>query len=718
MPGPEPQLPNVAPQVGGTPQLNAQLPASATAAGVLAQGTSELAQSASQASDMFANHALQMAAIDNKTAADSAYGQFLQSANQYNLNFQDTNKGMAAATNLPQAMKDLETQRAALGQGLPSPAAQVQYQQDSRRTLAGMTDDLARYASSERKTYILGQNKAVTDILLNDSVAHPDHLDGNFSKIEDQLATQGALLGWSHEEFLDNVTKVKSANIMDVVQGMVDNGQGTQAAAFYAAHKDSMTGADSIHTAGFLQRTNEPGQIAGLVDGIVSKVAPNAIAGNTQPFAASQPWNAGATAIRANPAQVISQLVGGQVKVTSGARTAAQNAAAGGSATSEHLSGNAWDFVPPQGMSLTQAAANVEASLHREGIPYDQIEIDSANGHVHVGFGPKARNEMIDQNGKSLGVKGTPQQMADPLTQLQTNLPQMLKDTDAAVDAQWPGQDNAARKDQAEQRLLSQVQRVKTAQDAQYSQTADRLYTAMADPGVDSVDALQRAYPGAASDLAALPQGGPIYNQLLRGLKTNANQVTPDKLTIRSQLDGLAATDPNKFVQMGPQGIMAMDIPPSWQQHYIDLQNETAKKLQKGTVLNQGINRALSLAPVAQSLQQLGITKGSDDYNEFTGSMMGEIENFESVHGRKPNDKDLMTIGNQLLSQHQDTMELPGGLFGVTWKQQGGPSFHVPDESKATITQQFQDHLKAKGIDPYPPSAATIAEIYWRTHAR
>src|ERR1700727_2695326 len=133
---------------------------------------------------MFSNHAMQMAAIDNKTAADTAYGAFLQSANQYNIDYQDKNKGMAAVANLPQAMKDLEAQRAQLGQSLPSPMAQVQYEQDSRRTLAGMTDDLARFASTERKTYILGQNKAVTDTLLNDTVAHPDHLTDNFAKVD------------------------------------------------------------------------------------------------------------------------------------------------------------------------------------------------------------------------------------------------------------------------------------------------------------------------------------------------------------------------------------------------------------------------------------------------------------------------------------------------------------------------------------------------------
>lgn len=703
-------LPSVEPQVGATPTIHEELPAEATAAGVVGKGLDQLSQGVSKIADVFQQHAMQMAAIDNKTEADTAFGNNLQAANEYIGKWQQANTGMNAVTNLPQALRDLEAQRSQIGQNLSTPMAKVLYEQDSRRSLSYAESDLTRYANEERKKYILGQNAAVTNMVISDTVANPDHLQINQGKIQEQLATQASLVGWSKEELQDNYMKVNSGMLSDVIQSMADAGHGTQAQAFLDQHKGEMTGADQVRMSTYLKKTNEPGQIAGIVDGVVGRVAPNALGpGPTQPFSGTQPWHSGSEMIRANPQETISQMAGAPVTITSGARTPAENAAAHGSPTSEHLSGNAWDFVP-KGISLEQAATNTANSLHEQGIPFDQIEVDTHNGHVHVGFGPKNRNEIIDQNGHSLsgGPRGLPSQTGDPLERLQTNLPQMLRDVDAAVDRQWPGEDNAARKDMAEQRLLAQVQRVKTAQDAQYSQSYDKLVTAASDPSVDSISALQHAYPGANSDFQALP--APMQRSLIRDLNQNANQVTDVKLDIRNRLDGEVANDPMGFAGKGPQYITDLDIPPSWKQHYIDTQQRIIGKAHNQAQMNQNINHALGLAPIAQGLKAAGIDKDSDDYNEFTGAMMGEIEHFENVHGRRPNDKDLMNIGAGLLAKKNDTYGIP--FTGINWQSPGAVTFHVPDADKKLIIDRYQ---KSYGS---APNAATIAEIYWKTNAR
>lgn len=108
--------------------------------------------------------------------------------------------------------------------------------------------------------------------------------------------------------------------------------------------------------------------------------------------------------IRQNPAAAFSQVLGGPVQITSGYRDPAQNAATpGASPTSEHITNSAWDFKPPPGMSNQQAVQRLVAT----GMPYDQI-IDEGT-HVHVGFGPKMRREVLQQvPGGYRRIGGTP----------------------------------------------------------------------------------------------------------------------------------------------------------------------------------------------------------------------------------------------------------------------------------------------------------------------
>ena len=71
------------------------------------------------------------------------------------------------------------------------------------------------------------------------------------------------------------------------------------------------------------------------------------------------------------------------VQVTSGMRSAADNARVGGAANSYHLTDNARDFVPPEGVSMAQ----LEASLrNRLGAGYDVI---NEGDHVHIEPGPQ-----------------------------------------------------------------------------------------------------------------------------------------------------------------------------------------------------------------------------------------------------------------------------------------------------------------------------------------
>ena len=100
-------------------------------------------------------------------------------------------------------------------------------------------------------------------------------------------------------------------------------------------------------------------------------------------------------AVRAGPADWLEKQIGMGVDITGGARTAAHNAAVGGSRTSEHLSNAAWDFRV-NGLDNESAGLRLAKRLRASGVPFDQVEITPS--HVHIGFKPDGvgnRGEII-----------------------------------------------------------------------------------------------------------------------------------------------------------------------------------------------------------------------------------------------------------------------------------------------------------------------------------
>ncbi len=92
-----------------------------------------------------------------------------------------------------------------------------------------------------------------------------------------------------------------------------------------------------------------------------------------------------------DPSDYLKSAIGGPVTITSGFRTPQHNALVGGVPNSDHLRGQAYDFVP-QDMSMADAAARLKQS----GVPATKI-LNEGN-HIHVSYPAQGQMAVSDDD--------------------------------------------------------------------------------------------------------------------------------------------------------------------------------------------------------------------------------------------------------------------------------------------------------------------------------
>lgn len=90
----------------------------------------------------------------------------------------------------------------------------------------------------------------------------------------------------------------------------------------------------------------------------------------------------------------VREILGTTIIVSSGYRSPAVNAAVGGSETSDHMKGDACDFISPRyGTPLDICHAIVRSDLK-----FDQLIEEGT--WVHISFGPRMRQQVMTKAGK------------------------------------------------------------------------------------------------------------------------------------------------------------------------------------------------------------------------------------------------------------------------------------------------------------------------------
>lgn len=94
--------------------------------------------------------------------------------------------------------------------------------------------------------------------------------------------------------------------------------------------------------------------------------------------------------------ELVRTEVGSPLLVNSGFRTPEHNARVGGSSTSSHLQGLAAD-ITAQSVPFDMMRQRIENAARGGRLPqFDQIIFYPLRGFVHIGLGPKMRNEIIE----------------------------------------------------------------------------------------------------------------------------------------------------------------------------------------------------------------------------------------------------------------------------------------------------------------------------------
>lgn len=411
--------------------------------------------------------------------------------------------------------------------------------------------------------------------------------------------------------------------------------------------------------------------------------------------------------IRTDPAGVLKGLVGVPVTVTSEGRSTDHNKEVGGSSTSEHLTSNAWDFVP-QGLSMDAAGYSLAHALESQGISFDQVEV--TGNHVHVGFGDKNRGEVIDGSGKVLPPP-TGQGMAqtvhgphitsgmDPDDIRANGGMKLLQDAQTL----FPGNDRM------QELFISKANRrlelLAGAAQANLNQSYGRLGDAIIAGDIKDETTLAKSYPGATSDLAMLT---PRMRYALRSdLSRNDRDMSdPARQALYTRIDGeksaAAAGTDNTFMR---ENIWGLDLPLATKKTFQGEQDKLKAKQTIGGNVDKIAATVMSSKEAQADMDGLGIDyhakEKPDDYWQMYGTLKSGISQWiEANNGAVPKGKDLDTIRSHAVQQTTKP-----SWFGII---NAGHEYDVPDwymtqahsqgyTNMADISQAWHDRVARTG---------------------
>lgn len=201
-------------------------------------------------------------------------------------------------------------------------------------------------------------------------------------------------------------------------------------------------------------------------------------------------------------------------------------------------------------------------------------------------------------------------------------------------------------------------------------------------PPPTSLDELRAQNPEAA-DLyeTLLPKNKTKYLNILAKNAKDDPQMTEPRFRRLQELKGMAVNDPDKFMKTD---LMVEDLPRRNRGELMVMQRNLEQSVDK-TQLTKG------MASIRSLLNDAGISQARNpaEFNEFTGSFLDAVKEFQAENKKKPNDQEYRDIAAKLLRYEDPT----------AWIFKGDRMFQtsVPDADRARIIGAFE---RANGRKP------------------
>jgi len=644
--------------------------------GVAGDVLGAVGKTAGNVSDLFAQHAEKMAAIDNRVAADGAVIKGAEAADQFMLDFKSNNQGMAASQNLTSAYKRLEDIRAEAGAGLMSPAARDLYNSQSRIAGLQARQHLAGFAAQERLTYL--NQEADSGIKLTARSLTPENFAAGSESLKARVELKGDINGWGPEQRQEAYADAIGDAAYNVTAGMAVSSPG-DAQTFYDAHKDAMTPAQRTAAENLIHSSVQNFTVMNTVD---AAVAANSVGGPTS--------------LRAAIAGIESAGSGGYKAVgpvtKSGDRAYGKYQVMGANIPkwTEQVLGKR--MTPQQFLADPAAQDKVFDTIFggyaQKYGPQEAASLWFTGRRMAEGAALKDVNgmtgaEYVRRFSAGLGVES-------PTERLVTSLPQQLAQFDATIP-------NPVLREKVKTEYLQRVTRERSIDTAISTEAQNNLLQAALANNITDPARLQQAYPGALEDWNRLSPKAQIA--LTNSLTARGNQWDPVKEREFNRVMGMAQTRPQEFLLIDPS---TLDLPHGARAQIATAQRAMQKKSQMDTFKSVNLSRALSNPYVKRGTEGLA----PDDYDVFVGALNGELEQWAATHpGKKPSDAEIGQMGYNLLAQQKR----PAGqyVFGVRVgsTEIERPAFSVPPQEAATITEKYKARF---GREPEPDEIARI----------
>lgn len=401
--------------------------AEAESRGLMARAQGQLGAQISETAQTIGQIALKEQGTINEAASTDGETEFLTKSGAIWQGYR-SKTGLQAYASRDEAAGQVQALRAEIEAKMPNDNARRAFSMMAARHEANTLLDISGHSAKEVKTALNQSAQASLDTSVARAgdytvAASDDRFRDTVQTADFNIATMLQNQGWGPDGGTGMAQNMKTGEITfnDTPQGLqakavyddmknkahgaawenriralVDdpyNGSINKADEVYQQNRDKMPPEAQAKIAAYLQPKIRAAQ--------VNSTAALALAGANSGYVASlsQGQQSGGSIDEGAARAAIADILPGAV-VTSGQRTPQHNAEVGGVPNSQHIPGQAIDFVIPKGSTF----AEVKAKLAEKGLPVSEL-IDEGD-HVHWAWGNKGAAKYVAGNPEGLTSRG------------------------------------------------------------------------------------------------------------------------------------------------------------------------------------------------------------------------------------------------------------------------------------------------------------------------